>query len=69
MIVRFLQVYLKCLSSCDTDFHNILAESIFQLKSNQLAAKFLALFIHNYERATDDTNQDQASNQDQTLTK
>ena len=58
MIVNFLQIYLKCLSSCDTNFHNILADAMFQLKNNgrndridlknKTPIEFLKLFLDYY---------------------
>jgi hypothetical protein len=58
MIVKFLQIYLKCLSSCDTNFHKILADAMFQLNNNgrnerihlknKIPIDFLKLFLDHH---------------------
>lgn len=58
MIVKFLQIYLKCLSSCDTNFHSILADAMFQLNNNgrndrvnlknKTPIEFLKLFLDHH---------------------
>ena len=34
MLVKFLQIYLKCLSSCDSNLNSLIANAIFKLNQS-----------------------------------
>jgi hypothetical protein len=61
LIVRFLQIYLKCLSTCQSNFNDVIAEAIFQTNKSggatgesstkaKAAHRFLKLFIDSHSR-------------------
>ena len=62
MIVKFLQVYRRCLSTCSSNFTDVLAEAIFQTSKSghvknrteniqaQTVCRFLKLFIDNHAK-------------------
>ena len=35
LIVKFLQIYLKCLNACDSGYNNLMANAIFQIRTTQ----------------------------------
>jgi hypothetical protein len=57
LIVKFLQIYSKCLATCASNFNDVLADAIFQANKtktdnskNQAPSEFLKLFVNNHTK-------------------